>query len=33
VRKLIVAGESEFERNAKCLDRHDRDGANGRADR
>jgi hypothetical protein len=30
--ELIVASERQLERNAKSLDRHNRNGPNGRAD-
>ena len=30
--ELIVASKRQLERNAKSLDRHDRDGPNGGAD-
>lgn len=32
MRKLIVMVEGEFQSNAERFDRHDRNGANGRAD-
>lgn len=32
VRELVVAGKGQLERNAKGLDGHDGDGADGRAD-
>lgn len=31
--ELVVAGKGKLKGNAESLDRHDRDGANGRADR
>jgi hypothetical protein len=31
--ELVVAGKGKLESDTKSLDRHDRDGANGRADR
>jgi len=33
VRELVVAGNSEFNRNTKSLNSHDRDGANSGTDR
>ena len=30
--ELVVTSERQLERNAKSLDRHDRNGPNGRAD-
>lgn len=31
VRKLVLSSKGKLQRDAKSLDRHDRDGANGRA--
>lgn len=33
MRELVVPAQGQFDGNAKCLDGHDRNGADGRADR
>jgi len=33
MRELVVARQSQFHSNSKCLDRHDRDRSNSRANR